>query len=267
MRRALTAAGLACLQAATVAAADLPAIKARGALRVLVCAGIQPMLFAHVAGERPGFDREIVEGFARVQQLRLEVVAVPAWGELLPALLADKGDVVVGGYTDTPERRAKIAFTPEVFPTRAVIVTRAPHPVVRDVEQLRREKLGVVQGSSLAQDLQRAGVPSANVVILQEPVQHREVLAGGRVTAVPLDLEDAVLAARADATLQLGMFVGAPRSQAYGLRPQDVALRRALGAHVEQLRGSPKWSQLVVKYFGGAALDILRSARLDEPRR
>ena len=43
-------------------------------------------------GESPGFDREILDGFARLQRVTIEVAAIPSWDALVPALLAGKGD-------------------------------------------------------------------------------------------------------------------------------------------------------------------------------
>jgi ABC-type amino acid transport substrate-binding protein len=245
-------------------AADLPAVKARGTLRVLACARVEPYFFAHAGGDRPGMDREILESFAQAQQVRLEVVSVPAWGELVPALLAERGDVIAGSFSDTPERRRQIAFTAEVFPSRTVVMTRAPRGPVRTLAELRTERVAATPGTSEHQELQSAGILAAEIVVLPTETSPATALREELATAVAVDLEDAVLAARADPTLRLGMYLGPPGSQAYGVRPQDVELRRALDAHIALLRGSPKWSQLVLKYLGEEALGILRKARAAE---
>jgi membrane-bound lytic murein transglycosylase MltF len=90
----------------------------------------------------PGFDREILEGFARLHAVRLEPVAVSAWDDLVPALAADRGDVIAGRFTVTDERKRRIAFTRETFPTRNVVLTRQPAPAVKSLEGLRALRVG-----------------------------------------------------------------------------------------------------------------------------
>ena len=54
---------------------------------------------------------------------------------------------------------------------------------------------------------------------------------------------------------------GPKASLAFGVRKQDGELRGALHDCVTNLRRTPTWNRLVVKYFGDAAVEILRRAR------
>ena len=57
------------------------------------------------------------------------------------------------------------------------------------------------------------------------------------------------------------MFVGPPESLAFGVRKEDRRLLAALNDYITNLRKTPTWNRLVVKYFGPAAVEILRRAR------
>jgi len=57
------------------------------------------------------------------------------------------------------------------------------------------------------------------------------------------------------------MFVGSSESLAYAVRKSSPQLLAALNAYLANLRHSPTWNRLVVKYFGASAPDILRRAR------
>jgi membrane-bound lytic murein transglycosylase F len=194
---------------ATTDAADLAAVKARGSLRVLAVRMKQPDEFFQLEG-RPGFDHEILEGFAKLHGLRLEVVPVTGWDELVPALVADRGDVIAGRFTVTEERKQKIAFTRETFPTRNVVLTRAPTPPVKSVEELRALRVGTIAGSSMAEAVARAGVPPANVDDGVKPGGLPAALVSGRVKAVVLGVESAITAQRDDPKIELGTFLGPP---------------------------------------------------------
>ena len=66
------------LLAGSAHATDLPQIRERGSLRVLVSADEHPDWFSFEGGSNPGFEREILEGFARLQRVRLEATPVQA---------------------------------------------------------------------------------------------------------------------------------------------------------------------------------------------
>jgi membrane-bound lytic murein transglycosylase F len=262
-RHALTVRLLAAaLLAAWLPAADLPQVKERGTLRVLVVFSDEEyFFFSAKPGTPPGFDQELLTGFADLQKLKLEVVPVTGWDALIPWLLKGKGDLIAGGFTATDTRRKQIAFTTEVFPTRNVVITRKPHRVVATLAQLKEEKVGTIRGTSMAEDLSTAGIQRVDVSL--EAGQFVRALRDNKITAAVDGVEAALRAKLADPELQIGMFLGPPRSLAYGVRNEDAELLRTLDAYVGNLRKTPAWSRLAVKYFGEAAPEILREARKD----
>ena len=83
-RTRLVAAALSCLTpwfaaAPRAAAGDLAQIMARGSVRVLAGADEDPAWFSIRKSESPGFEREVLEGFARLHKLRFEAVPVARW--------------------------------------------------------------------------------------------------------------------------------------------------------------------------------------------
>jgi membrane-bound lytic murein transglycosylase F len=261
----LATAVLAALASAAPALGELAEVKQRGSLLVLAVAASKTgdEFFNHSDTGAPGFDREILEGFASLHRVKLEVVPVASWEALVPALLAGQGDVIAGRVTVTDTRRKVIAFTSEVFPTRHVVFTRAPHRVVTTAAELREEKVGTVRGTSMAEVITQAGVPAARVDDGVASGTLPLALKEGRVTAAVLGVENVMAARRRDPALQIGMFLGPPGSLAYGLRKGEPELLKALSEYVENFRRSPAWNRLVVKYLGEAAPEILRRARTE----
>jgi ABC-type amino acid transport substrate-binding protein len=256
---------LALTVAAGPARADLDEIKTAGTLRVLgvLAAKTGDEFLNKSAGPSPGFDREILDGFARLHRVKVEVVAIPSWDALVPALLARKGDVMAGRVTVTESRRKLVDFTTEVFPTRHVVFTRKPHRVVTTLAQLFEEKVGTVKGTSMSEVLAQVGVPPARVDDTVPTGTLPLALKEGRITAAVLGVENAMAAQRRDPEIQLGMFLGAPGSLAYGVRKDDVELKKALTEYVDNFRRTPAWNRLVVKYMGEDAPEILRRARTE----
>lgn len=264
MARALTLSLLCLALPALPARADWDQVAARGTLRVLaVPVPGETEFFDLRPGQAPGFEHELLQSFARQNKLRLELVAAEGWDRLVPELLAGRADVIAGRFTDTPARRAAIVFGVPVFPTRAVVVTRKPAPIVSTVEQLRRLKLGLVGGTSLAELVRAAGVPAAQVDTAIPSGGAFAALKDGRIEAAVEEVSGAILASKADPALQLGLFLGPPGAYAWGLRKEDAELRRRLNEYLDVARRTPTWSRLVVKYFGESALDVLKKARGD----
>jgi membrane-bound lytic murein transglycosylase F len=248
--------------AAAPARADLAQVKQAGVLRVLrMDVRATDEFFPMTPGGPPGFDREVLEGFASLHRLKVEPVTVSTWDALIPALLQGRGDVVAGRFTVTEARAMQVAFTSEVFPTRNVVLTRKPGRTITSLQELRAEKVGTIKGTSMAEAVSAAGVPPGHLVETITTGKLPEALQTGQVTAVVIGVENAITAQRDDPALQLGLFLGPPRRLAYAVRKGDLALLGALNEYIDNLRRTPTWSRLVVKYFGEAAPEILRKAR------
>jgi ABC-type amino acid transport substrate-binding protein len=262
--RAVT--GLAFLSAALTvgpaSASDLAEVKQRGVLRVLrMDVRADDEFFPPPGAGSPGFDRELLDGFASLHRVRLEPVTVSSWDALIPALLEGRGDVVAGRFTVTEARQRQVSFTAEVFPTRNVVLTRQPTRAIHTLAELRALKVGTIRGTSMAEAVAAAAVPRDQVVDTITTGRLPEALKTGAVSAVVLGVENAITAQRDDPAMQLGVFLGPPRSLAYAVRKGDAALLAALNEYIENVRRTPTWSRLVVKYFGESAPEILKKAR------
>jgi membrane-bound lytic murein transglycosylase F len=239
-------------------AQDLAAIKQSGRLRVLAVAVPEgPRFISGTPGE--GFDGEILAGFARLQGVSVEMVTVESWDALIPALLKGRGDLIAGGFTDTTARRAQIDFTHEVFPTRDVVITRRPTPPITTLDQLKKVPVGVIKGTSMADALSGAGVSRVEATLAPGSVP--AALREKKVAAAVDGLEAALVASQHDPDLQIGLFLGSAQSLAYGVRKDSGQLLSSLNEYLGNVRKSPAWSRMVVKYFGPSAPEILRRAR------
>jgi ABC-type amino acid transport substrate-binding protein len=243
---------LALLVGTCVSAADFADLKARGVIRVLAAIDEDPEWFAARAAERPGFEREVLEGFARVHKLRFEVVGIERWEEAIPMLLQKKGDVLAG-INDTETRRKLIDFTAELLPARHVVVTRRPHRPVPNAAELKTRSVAVIPETTSSEAVVKAGVGAARVVTVADVPEALAALKTGRASAAVMDILDFLQARRKDPELELGATLGAALSGAWGVRKTDPELRHALDAYLAEFRRSAGWSRLLVKYFGNDA--------------
>ena len=246
--------------ATTVSAADLIQIEKRGSLRVLVSADEEPEMFSVTRSGPGGLEREMLEGFAQLHRVKLQPVVVKGFEDMIPALLQDQGDVIVG-IRDTEGRRKVIDFTAETLPARDVVVTCKPHRVVATAEELQAEKVGVASGTSWADSAAAAGVPAARIEKLPDLPSAIDALREGKISATVMSLFDFTLMARRNPDLQAGLLLGLPGSAAWGVQKTSPQLKQALSEYVESFRKTPTWSRLILKYFGADALSALGRAR------
>jgi ABC-type amino acid transport substrate-binding protein len=244
-------------------AAESTPLGKRGPLRVLAYPEKdRPEFFSVDPKLSPGFEREILEGFAKAQKLQIEIVIVPKWEALMPSLEEGKGDIVASHFTETEDRRSHVDFTHALLPTRSVVVTRRPNAVITTLKQLQAtEKIGAVRSAATFEDLIAAGVPRTNIDDTITPNNMMELLRAGKVNVIIRSVPLAVLSQRDDPDIQIGMFVGSGSHFAFGVRKGDTVLRDALNEHIEVLRQTGQWNRLVVKYFGPSAVDILKKAQ------
>lgn len=245
-----------CLSAAALPALDLAELKKAGVLRVIVAADEQPERYNANAGE-PGFDREILNGFARRQGIRLETTTVPRYNDRIPALLEGRGDIIVA-IVGTPERRKTLSFTRHVLPARRLIVTHSPHPPLKGPESLAKEKVGMLEGTTTwMQAALDAGVPRDAIRLYPSLPTLFQGLGKAEVTATVMPVTDFGIAVRRYPKLQAGPLLGAANGEGWAVRPGDKALLAALDEHLGFAQGTSSWSTLVLKYFGSEAGRIL----------
>lgn len=235
--------------------ADLAEIKARGTLRVIAQRDEAPELFNLRAGE-PGFEREVLDGFAKLHDLKLEPVVSLTAADRIPTLVSGRGDVIIG-IVDLPERRRQASFTVEVLPVRHMVLTHKPRPRIQSLEAFRAAKVGTVRNTSWARVAEEAGVKPDALLLFADRTEVFDALRQGRIEATVITLTDGIVAMRGNPGLEAGVLLGEPGSSAFAVRKGDPELLAALDQYLGNFRKSPSWNRLLVKYFGDQALAVL----------
>jgi polar amino acid transport system substrate-binding protein len=235
-------------------ARDLAQVRAQGVLRVIVAADEAPETFSFAGGARPGFERELLEGFAKLQGVKLDPVKVKLHSDRIPALTRGDGDLIVAIF-DTEDRRKLVDFTVEVMPTHNVSVTLAPRPAVQSLAELKTLRVGAIRGAKPAEEAGAAGVSALTLYDTQDEM--KQALKRGAIDAMVLPISELVVVSRDSAGLVAGATVGPPGKVAWAVRKTDASLRAALDEYLGNVRRGPSWSRLLVQYFGDQALQVL----------
>jgi membrane-bound lytic murein transglycosylase MltF len=167
---------------------DLPEIRARGELRVLVSYGVTG--FYLQLGQPRGLEVDAMTELEKQLRARrpkgespLRLVFVPTpFERLLPDLAAGLGDVAAGLLTVTEERERMVAFSrPYVKDVSQVVVSHRDAPLIQTVDDLAGRRVHVPAGSSTVEGLRKAsaelsGRGLAPVDVIEVPGQSWEDL-------------------------------------------------------------------------------------------
>jgi ABC-type amino acid transport substrate-binding protein len=133
-------------------ATNLEDVKKRGKL-IMLCFPHQESIFIRTKvevglGHYDGIDYDLMKGFAEYLGVSLEVLPVkPSFAELIPALLAGKGDVIASSFSITPKRKEQVDFSNSYFELRvAVLVDKTSN--ITSIDDLKGKVGSAVKGSS-----------------------------------------------------------------------------------------------------------------------
>ena len=225
------------LSAAAANVADLPEIRARGTLRVLVIGDEEDPPLSR-DGSPAALDRDLAEDFARRQGLKLETIWVESRHDVLDEVLAGRGDIAATGLTVTPERAARVAFTdPIVVVDELLIGRKGMKAPPRAPADLAKRTVSIPTGSVFEASLAKLEVPGLRVEQVLGPVQQAELI--GEVNRG--DRELAVVdsnvweAERAWNPNAVALFpIARKRPIAWAIHPEAKQLKVALDLFIQQ---------------------------------
>ena len=230
--------------------ADLKQIRWRRELRVLLPNMRTSLSYPPEAASSHEYEIELVKRFAEKHYLDLQWIRTESWDDLIPALLAGKGDLIAANITVTDSRKSKIAFTVPIDTVREKLVVRIGDEIHAPADLVGRE-VAVRERSSFADLIKefREQHPGIELRLLPEHIPASAILSGVSSGAYDIAAVDiGQLEAHADEWPDLKVIDGLTRDSiiAWGVNPGAVKLLEALNSFLgrEQLK---KQSQLVYK--------------------
>jgi len=208
-------------------------------------------------GKAQGVDVEINEAALKWMGITSIKYEVSPFGQLVPALMSKRIDVIGTNIHVTPDRLKAISFTGPSWWYGPVIVMPAKSDLaLSSFSDLKGKKVGAVVGSAADEYLRKIGADS---VALPGAEQEIGALTSGRVDAV---LEDDVTVAdwlKSNPSLPIKQLkdIAVPQEMItqygygyarYGLRKDDCTFRAAYTQALAEVRGSGEVSAILKKY-------------------
>jgi membrane-bound lytic murein transglycosylase F len=208
-----------------------PIVDEREPLRVLSWAGDESLLMRN--GSPVSLEIEYLQRFADENYLRLEVIMLAEFKQLIPALLAGKGDAIASNLTITETRKKLLSFTKPITKTFEYLVTGLNSKPLKSPKDLSGREVVFQQGKAYeetAQGLIKA-YPQLTLRMIDTQVDSElmmDKVAAGEFDIIIKDgnLLDATMLYRDD--LQKGMQASAKREIAIAVAPDNQKLLHQL---------------------------------------
>lgn len=248
---------------------DLPDMIKLGVIRVLVSPTRTDFFVDR--GQPMGFSHDLLTAYrdyltksGAKQDRKLTIVFVPvAFDDLIPSLLAGKGDLIASNLTVTPDRAKKVAFSdPYITDVSEVLVSGPASPPIHEIADLAGRELLLVEGSSYAihakelsdQLVQRRKKP-IRIHYPERPLEIDDILemvAAGSAPFTVCDRHVADLWAKVLPGLKVhdDLALATGNSIAFAVRPDSVQLRESLNKFVaDHKQGTLLGNILFKRYF------------------
>ncbi len=233
----------------------LAQILKRGELRVGVEAGYMPFEMRDKKGNIIGFDVDLARLMARYMGVKLTLVNTE-WDGIIPALLTDKFDLLMGGMTITPERNLQVNFAdPYIVIGQTVLLRKDLIGKISTRQQLDDPQYTVISKLGTTGDIaMRKFFPKAKLKAFASEAEATLEVRNGRADAFVYDLPyNAVYVARYPG--QLG-HLATPFTQeplGWGLRKGDPDFLNWLNNFLRTVKADGSYDALYRKWFEGTA--------------
>lgn len=214
-----------------------------------------PFNSVNAAGELEGFDVDIAKALCEEAKLTCEFV-VQDWDGMIPALLANKFDVIIASMSITDERMEKIDFTNKYYNTPPAIAVPKDSKLTGVTDADMKGVILGAQGSTTHSNYAEAKLSSAKLKMYPSPDEYKADITSGRVDAVIDDvvvLSDWIKSDAGSCCKILGTLVPDDKingiGAGIGLRKGSDDLKKTLNDAIDAIRKNGKYKEINDKYF------------------
>jgi len=205
-------------------------------------------------GEYEGVDVGIMKTFANSLGVALEIHPVQKLNDLIPELLAGKGDILASGFSITKDREKIVTFSEPYFPAVVMVITRNGSNIAGPAD-LKGKKGSVVKGSSKEERMKQ--FTGAILYYVEKSTMHYSAVAGGKADFALIDSPSALTFLSNFPTLKIAFQLPEIEHYGYAVAPGSD-LKAALDAHLHQMMESGTLYTLVRRQMGDKAVEMLK---------
>jgi polar amino acid transport system substrate-binding protein len=226
----------------------------RGELRVGLDAGYMPFEMTDKKGEIVGFDVDMAKEMAKAMGVKLTIVNTDYDG-IIPALMADKFDIIISGMTVNQERNLQINFAdPYIVVGQAILLNKKHEGVVTSYKDLNDPKYTVVSriGTTGEQAAKRM-IPKAQYKSFEKESDGAMEVVNGQADAFVYDLPFCAvfMAQQGGANLVLLDKVFTYEPLGFGVKKGDPDFLNWLDNFLAQIKNDGRFDRIYDKWIKG----------------
>jgi polar amino acid transport system substrate-binding protein len=246
--------------AAAASAASLQTIKKHGYIRIAVANEI-PYGFVTSKGKAEGFSPSTAKHVLKDMGIDHFQWVVMPYGSLIPALKADRVDIVASSLAVLPQRCTQVDYSiPNTTYGEGLMVKKGNPKDIHGYKAFLKNhdlKMGIVSGADQLEFAHKVGIPDSQLMMLKANTDAVSAVASGRINAYAATQFTVVrLAKKSDRVQPAEPFHdpvvnGEPvRSWgAFGFKKGNDSLRKAFDKHLAAFQKTDKWQQ-ILHHFG-----------------
>lgn len=234
----------------------LDQVRASGELRVVTRNSPITYFIGQAGPEGPDYD--LVRGFADRLGVKLKIIEVGRFGDLLGEVASGRADLAAAGLTVTTERAQRVAFGPPYQQVSQSLIYRQGRKRPRQVADLAGKRLEVIAQSSYVETLaaQRGKVP--RLAWTEDPsADAGEILtrvAEGRADYTVVDSNLFAIYQRYYPELRVAFNLTEGDALAWAFpRRGDRSLIDEAAAYLAEMRASGQLAHVMDRYYGHKA--------------
>ncbi len=192
-----------------------------------------------------GFDIDFINALGK--ELGREIVMKDmSFDGLLPALQSRKVDIVIAGMTATEERKKSVNFSEPYYSANQVIVLKENNTDIKDFDDLKDKKIGVMLGFTGDLVVTEMGLSSEKFNAAYAGIM---ALQNNKLDAVVLDSETATNYIKNNKGLKLAEGKGESEDYAIAIRKEDKQLLEEINRAIVTLKSNGEFDKILKKYF------------------
>jgi len=226
----------------------------RGELRVGLDAGYMPFEMTDKKGEIVGFDVDLAKEMAKAMGVKLTIVNTDYDG-IIPALMADKFDIIISGMTVNQERNLQINFAkPYIVVGQAILLNKKHEGTITSYKDLNDPKYIVASriGTTGEQAAKRM-IPKAQYKSFEKEADGAMEVVNGQADAFVYDLPFNVvfMAQQGGKNLILLDQVFTYEPLGFGIKKGDPDFLNWLDNFLEQIKNDGRYDRIYDKWIKG----------------
>ncbi|MBV8650717.1 MAG: transporter substrate-binding domain-containing protein [Alphaproteobacteria bacterium] len=213
-----------------------------------------PFTSKSASGKWTGFDVDIMDAMCQEMKVKCEIVEI-AWDGIIPALQANKIDLIWTGMSITDERLKVIDFTDRYRRGPAAFVAAKDLKVEINEAGLKGKSVGVQKATNFLNYLNHYYGSAASVKLYDSLDDATADLAAGRIDVVMGDILQLKIFMKTDLGKDYEIKGITPvdpllgRGAGAGIRKGDAALKERLDAAIKAIRDSGAYDTIAKQYF------------------